>query len=108
MQRGSVIVDLASEKGGNCEVTVPGRVHDHQGVMVIGHTNLPAHAPASASGLLSGNLTNLLLHLLDKEGNLSLKESDEIAGPMTVCRGGRIVHPRVREILGIRDAEATR
>jgi NAD(P) transhydrogenase subunit alpha len=108
MARGSVIVDLASEKGGNCEVTVPGRVHDHHGVTIVGHTNLPAHAPTSASGLLSGNVANLLMHLLDKEGRLTMSETDEIVGPMTVCRGGRIVHPRVREVLGIRDAEATR
>ena len=85
MRTGSVIVDLAAETGGNCEVTVPGDVIDHEGVTVIGTRNLPSTMPYHASQLYSRNVQALLVHLAP-EGELVLDWDDEITSGACVTR----------------------
>ncbi|HUG64567.1 MAG TPA: Re/Si-specific NAD(P)(+) transhydrogenase subunit alpha [Gaiellaceae bacterium] len=85
MRSGSVIVDLAAETGGNCELTVPGEIVEHAGVVVIGTRNLPASMPYHASQLYSRNVGALLLHLAP-EGELALDWEDEITNGACVTR----------------------
>ena len=108
MAPGSVIVDLAAERGGNCEVTVADQVTNHQGVTILGPTNLPSEIPQHASQMYAKNLTNLL-DLIIKEGNLNLDLSDEIVSDTLVAHDGEVRSNRLREILGmepIKSAEA--
>ena len=86
MRAGSVIVDLAAETGGNCELTVPGEVAVRDGVTLVGLTNLPSTMPYHASMLYSRNVQALLLHLAP-EGQLNLDWSDEITAG--ACVAGR-------------------
>jgi NAD(P) transhydrogenase subunit alpha len=86
MRPGSVIVDLAAETGGNCELTEPGKIVVRQGVTIVGLTNLPATMPYHASMLYSRNVQALLLHLAP-EGQLTLDWSDEITAG--ACVAGR-------------------
>ncbi len=99
MEPGSVIVDLAAERGGNCELTVPGETVDHGGVTILGPLNIPATVPYHASQMYAKNITTFLLHLV-KDGELTLDLDDEITAGTLVTRGGEVVHPRVLEILG--------
>jgi NAD(P) transhydrogenase subunit alpha len=85
MKPGSVIVDLAAEAGGNCELTVPGEVAVREGVTIVGLTNLPATMPQHASQLYSRNVTALLEHLAP-EGELTLDFDDEIIAGACVTR----------------------
>ena len=87
MRPGSVIVDLAAEAGGNCEITVPGEIVEHAGVSVIGTRNLPSTMPYHASQLYSRNVGALLLHLAP-EGALVLDWDDEITRGACVTRDG--------------------
>lgn len=90
MRSGSVIVDLAAESGGNCELTRAGEtVHVH-GVTVIGPVNIPATVPFHASQMYGKNVLALVTHLT-KDGALVIDASDEITGPMTVVRDGQVV-----------------
>ncbi len=100
MRPGSVIVDLAAEKGGNCEVTVPGDAVTVDGVMVLGPTNLPAEVPFHTSQLYARNITTFLLHLV-KLGLPQVSLDDEICRDTLVARGGQLVHPKVREKAGL-------
>jgi NAD(P) transhydrogenase subunit alpha len=86
MRAGSVIVDLAADTGGNCELTVPGEVVAREGVTVVGLTNLPSTMPYHASTLYSRNVQALLLHLAP-DGELALDWSDEITAG--ACVSGR-------------------
>ncbi len=101
MQRGSVIIDLASEKGGNCELTQPGKIIHHNGVTIVGTTNLAATVPTHASQVYAANLFNLLNAIIDKSGVLKLDPADEIVAGITLCRGGQVVHPTLKSILGV-------
>jgi NAD(P) transhydrogenase subunit alpha len=85
MRPGAVVVDLAAEAGGNCELTRPGEVVEHGGVTVVGLTNLASTMPADASRLLSRNVQALLQHLAP-EGELSLDFDDEITAGACVVR----------------------
>jgi NAD(P) transhydrogenase subunit alpha len=100
MPPGSVIVDIAAERGGNCELTRPGETVVEHGVTILGPENLPSAIPYHASQMYSKNIATYLLHLV-KDGNLNLDMEDEIARDTLVTQGGEIVHPRVREILGL-------
>lgn len=100
MNPGSVIVDLAAERGGNCELSRAGEVVTTHGVSIVGAVNLAGTVPYHASQMYSSNLTTLLLHLL-KDGQLAMDSSDEITRETLIARGGEVVHPRVREALGI-------
>ncbi|NUN97134.1 MAG: NAD(P)(+) transhydrogenase (Re/Si-specific) subunit alpha, partial [Candidatus Omnitrophica bacterium] len=98
MRPGSVIVDLAAERGGNCELTEPGETIQTGGVTIIGALNLAASIPYHASQMYSKNITTFLLHLLNKEGQLAFNLEDEITRGTLVTRNGEIVHPTVKEI----------
>jgi NAD(P) transhydrogenase subunit alpha len=84
MRPGSVIVDLAAETGGNCELTTPGEVVEREGVTIVGLTNLPSSMPYHASMLYSRNVQALLLHLAPG-GELQLDWSDEITAGACVA-----------------------
>jgi len=98
MPPGSVIVDIAAERGGNCELTVPGETVVHNNVTILGPLNIPSMIPNHASQMLSANMTavvKLLLH----DGNISLNLEDEIIRESLVTHEGKVVHPRVAELL---------
>ncbi|HLM98742.1 MAG TPA: NAD(P) transhydrogenase subunit alpha [Bryobacteraceae bacterium] len=98
MAPGSVIVDLAAERGGNCEVTRAGEVVVEQNVTVIGTINLASSVPYHASQLYARNVTAFLVHLF-REGHLHL--DDDIARETLVTQGGEIVNARVREFFSL-------
>ena len=105
MAPGSVIVDLAAERGGNCEITVADAEVDHGGVLVLGPTDLVSRSARTSSQMLSNNLVTLVEHLVD-EGDLVIDPDDEIAGAMIVASGGTIVHERVQALLEAGTASA--
>ncbi|MFT4078155.1 Re/Si-specific NAD(P)(+) transhydrogenase subunit alpha [Rhodomicrobium lacus] len=97
MKPGSVIVDLAAERGGNVEGTVPGQIVEHAGVTIMGQTNLAGQVPGNASALYARNLYAFLEPLVDKkEGKLAIKWDDEIIAGTLIARDGQIVHPRLK------------
>jgi len=94
MRPGSVIVDLAVERGGNCELARPGEVADVNGVKIVGHLNVPGRIAASASSLYARNLFALLEVLVDKKSRtLAINWDDEIVKATVLTRGGEVVHP---------------
>jgi NAD(P) transhydrogenase subunit alpha len=94
MANGSVIVDLAAEQGGNCELTVPGEVTERYGVTMIGYTDLPSRLPTQASRLYSTNIRHLLTDLTPaKDGNIVVNMEDEVIRGATVIREGEITWP---------------
>ena len=100
MAPGSVIVDLAGERGGNCELTRPGEIAVEHGVTIIGWFNLASTVPYHASQMYARNITAFLLHLV-KDGNLQLDLEDEIVRETLLTRGGEVVNPRVREFFSL-------
>lgn len=100
MAPGSVIVDLAAERGGNCELTRPGETAVEHGVTILGPTNLSATVPYHASQMYAKNITAFLLNII-REGMLVIDEKDEIVRETLVTRANKVVHPKVREVLGI-------
>jgi len=100
MAPGSVIVDLAAERGGNCELTRAGELVVEYRVTIIGTINLASSVPYHASQMYARNLTVFLLHLV-KEGKLQLNLDDEILQETLVTREGEVVNPRVREFHGL-------
>jgi NAD(P) transhydrogenase subunit alpha len=100
MSPGSVIVDLAAERGGNCELTCPDQTVVENGVTILGPTNLPSTVPLHASQMYSRNIATFLAHLL-KNGELHLDLADQIVHETLVTREGEVVQPRVRELLGL-------
>jgi H+-translocating NAD(P) transhydrogenase subunit alpha len=94
MRPGSVIVDLAVERGGNCELSKPGEVADVDGVKVVGHLNVPGRLAASASSLYARNLYAFLEILIDKSAKaLAVDWNDEIVKATALTRDGTVVHP---------------
>ena len=94
MQDGSVLVDLAAEQGGNCELTVPGEVVVVHGVTIIGYTDLPSRLAAQSSQLYATNLRHLLTDLTpDKDGRLVIDMDDEVIRGATVCKDGETTWP---------------
>lgn len=98
MHAGSVIVDLAAATGGNCELTRPDEVVEHNGVFVHGPTKLVSNLAAHASQMYARNVTALLDHLFP-EGSLNLDFTDEIIAGSCVTHGGRIFNPRVAALI---------
>jgi H+-translocating NAD(P) transhydrogenase subunit alpha len=98
MASGSVIVDLAAERGGNCELTRPGETVVTNGVTILGPLNLPSDVPYHASQMYAKNVSNFLLHLA-KGGQLNMNMEDEITRDTLVAHGGKIVNARVQELL---------
>jgi NAD(P) transhydrogenase subunit alpha len=97
---GSVIVDLAAERGGNCELSQPDQRVVHNGVVILGPTNLPAEVPYHASQMFSNNVTKFLLSMV-KAGQVVLNLEDEVIRDTMVARGGDVTHPRIRQLLGL-------
>lgn len=100
MRPGSVIVDLAAERGGNCELSQADQRVEHQGVVILGPTNLPSEIPYPASLMFSNNVTKFLQNLI-KGGQVNLNLQDEIIRETLTARDGDVVHPRLRELLGL-------
>ena len=96
MRAGSVIVDIAAETGGNCELTEAGSVVVRHDVTIDGTLNLPSEMPFHASLLYANNVANLLLHM-SSEGRVEPDFEDEIVAGCCITHEGRIVNERVRE-----------
>ena len=101
MRPGSVIVDLAAEAGGNCELTEPDRVVVRHGVTIHGPTNLPATLPVHASQLYARNVTELLREFV-KDGALAFDFDDEVIKGTCVTHGGEVVNDAVKSALAAR------
>ena len=100
MAQGSVIVDLAGERGGNCELTRPGEIAVEHGVTIIGWFNLASTVPYHASQMYARNVSAFLLHLV-KDGKLQLNLDDEIVRETLLTRDGEVVNPRIREFFSL-------
>jgi len=100
MHPGSVIVDLAAETGGNCELTESGKTIEKDGVTIIGPENLPSTVPYHASQMYSKNISNLLLLMVEEE-ELKIDMEDEIIKESLVTDDGKVVNQRVKESLGL-------
>ncbi len=100
MAPGSVIVDLAAERGGNCELTQPGELVVEHGVTIIGWFNLASAVPYHASQMYARNVSAFLLHLV-KDEKMQLDLEDEIVGDTLLTRGGEVVNARVREFFSL-------
>ncbi|MFQ5896793.1 MAG: Re/Si-specific NAD(P)(+) transhydrogenase subunit alpha [Candidatus Methylomirabilia bacterium] len=98
MRPGSVIVDLAGEQGGNCELTQPGQEIVRHEVTILAPVNLPSALPVHASQMYSRNMENLLLYL-GRQGRLQIDLGEEIARGCVVTHEGQIVHPALRDRL---------
>ncbi len=105
MRPGSVVVDLAAEAGGNCELTEPGEVVEHELVEVHGPSNLPSQMPIDASRLYSRNVVTVVSHLTDDEGGLELDFDDEITDAVCLTHGGEVRSDAAREALEGKDEE---
>jgi NAD(P) transhydrogenase subunit alpha len=99
MRPGAVVVDLAAESGGNCEVTKPGETVLEGGVKVLGPTNLPAQVPFHASQMYAKNLQSFLTLLITKEGGLVTDFTDEILAASLLVANGEVRHAPTRELL---------
>ena len=107
LKPGSVVVDLAAESGGNCELTEPGETVEHQQVKIVGPVNLPSAMPIHSSQLLSRNMYNLIGHITEdraedkdqKDPHLNLDFEDEIMDKMCIAHNGEVRHEPTREAL---------
>src|SRR5215831_14305819 len=100
MAPGSVIVDLASERGGNCELTKPGEITVQHGVTIIGSLNFASSVPYHASQMYARNISAFLLHLV-KDGKLQLNLEDEIIRETLLTKDGEVLNARVREFFSL-------
>ena len=100
MAPGSVIVDIAAERGGNCELTRPGETVVHQGITILGPLNIPSTIPYHASQMYASNVVSFL-KLMVQKGEFKLNRDDEIIRETLVTHGREIVHARVGEALGL-------
>lgn len=105
MAPGSVIVDIAAERGGNCELTRPGETVQHQGVSILGPLNLASTAPYHASQMYGSNIT-AFMKLMVKNGALNINRDDEIIRETLVTYRGEVVNARVAELMGVATAPA--
>lgn len=102
MRPGSVVVDLAAERGGNVEPSQPDARVEQNGVLILGPTNLPAEVPQHASQMFSANITKFLLNMVKKgEKELTIDPDDEIVAATMVARDGDVVSNRIRDLLGL-------
>jgi NAD(P) transhydrogenase subunit alpha len=92
MAPGSVIVDLAAETGGNCELTEPGKIVVRNGVTIIGITNLPSTVPVHASQMYSKNIQNLLALMIGKDGSFVIDMNDDIVNQTIITAEGNVIH----------------
>lgn len=97
MKAGAIIIDLAAERGGNCELTKPGEVVEHNGVRIAGPLNLAGEIPVNASGLYAKNLLAFLTIMIDKEAKgLKIDWDDEIVKGTLLAKDGKLVHPSLQ------------
>jgi NAD(P) transhydrogenase subunit alpha len=108
MAPGSVIVDIAAERGGNCELTRPGETVMHQGISILGPLNMPSAAPYHASQMYGSNIAAFLKLMINKNGELTVNREDEIIRETLVTHGHQVVNPRVSELLGMANAAPAR
>ena len=105
MAPGSVIVDIAAERGGNCELTRAGETVVDNGVSIIGPVNLPSTDPYHASQMYARNIAAFLRNMVSKDGQFNINTGDEIVRETLVARGGELVHPKVKalaeELVGV-------
>ncbi len=106
MKSGSVIVDLAAERGGNCDLTEQGKTVVAHGVTILGPENVPSELAYHASQMYGKNMQTLLELILDEEGNLNLDFNDEIVAGTVVAHKGEIPHPHMRKLLGLPEIKA--
>ncbi len=99
MLPGSVIVDIAAERGGNCELTRAGETVMHRGVSIVGPVNLPSRAPYHASQMYATNVVNLLKLMVNKDGAFKIDLNDEIVRETLVTHEGSVVNARVSQLL---------
>ncbi len=104
MKPGSVIVDLAAEQKGNCELTEPGQTVVKHGVTLVGELDFPSRLPVHASQMYSRNMEKLLFHLT-KDGALVMDQSEEITKGCLITHAGEVVHERTREAMGLETAK---
>ncbi|MFQ5776772.1 MAG: Re/Si-specific NAD(P)(+) transhydrogenase subunit alpha [Terriglobia bacterium] len=100
MRKGSLILDLAAEGGGNCELTQPGEAVEAHGVTILGPLNLPSTIPYHASQMCAKNITAFLQNLI-RDGELRLNLEDQIIRDTLLTHEGRVVSPQVRKLLGL-------
>ena len=100
MKKGSVIVDISIDQGGNCELTPKGGIETKYGVTLMGVKNIPGLLPTSSTWMFSNNMYNLVSYLV-KDGTLVLDRSDEIVQKSLVCIDGQLVHQGAREAMGL-------
>ena len=106
MKPGSVIVDLAAERGGNCDLTEQGKTVVAHGVTILGPENVPSDLAYHASQMYGKNMQTLLELILDEEGNLNLDFNDEIVAGTVVAHQGDVPHPHMRKLLGLPELNA--
>ena len=92
MQAGSIIVDMAVERGGNCPLSQPGKVVEHKGVTIMGYTNLPGRLPGNASQLYAKNLQNFITLMIGEGGDLDINWEDEIITGCALTHDGKAIH----------------
>jgi NAD(P) transhydrogenase subunit alpha len=100
MRRGAIIIDLAAEQGGNCELTRLGEEVEHQGVTILGPANLAATLSEDASALYARNLLALTRAMVS-DGKIEIDPADEVLGPTLWTHGGAVVHAPTAERLGL-------
>lgn len=99
MRPGSVIIDLAASTGGNCEVTEDSKTIVHNGVTVIGNSQLPTDMPTDASRMFGKNMINFLKLIVTKEGSLNLNWEDDLVKGTAVSHNGQVVNERVKSLI---------
>ncbi len=99
MKYGSVIVDLAAESGGNCELSEAGETVLAHGVQILGPSNLPTTIPVHSSQMYSKNIVTLISEFLGDDGQLQLDFENDVVGPSTVTHGGEIQNERVKSVM---------
>ncbi len=99
MRPGSVVLDMATEFGGNCEISEKGKTVVKYDVKIIGEPNIPALVPTNSSEMYAKNLQALLEHMLDKEGNFQFNMEDEIIKGATIVKNKEVVHERTKALL---------
>lgn len=100
MPAGAVVIDGAAATGGNCELTKPDELVRHGGITILGPTNLPSGVPGDASEMYGRNVQAVVEHVTGPDG-LVVDTEDEITAGCLVAQGGEVVHPRVRDLLGL-------
>lgn len=101
MRAGSVIVDLAVEQGGNCELSEKDKNVRKHGVLILGHSNVPATVPADASMLYARNVLALVGHIYDKDAGFKIDLADDVTGATVLTHAGRVMHAATAERLGM-------